>query len=249
MSLTGFTWYQGEANAGGQEAADAYAKKFPKMIEAWREAFQVPDGYFGFVQLSTWCPEKQPLNVPELRQAQMAALTLGGKTGYATNADHGDGCNIHPPPKQYCGARLGKSALALQYGKQIQWKSPSYSGEAESQTQSDQASPSIVIELNDVSSKGLYILDTPYNLQTTDPFSCDNKTEGTCVGAMVLLNGKGWVKASVSLEGKDRVKLTAAGGDSSDPILATSYGWGAVPLMTVYDAGTDLPLLPWNEQL
>jgi Carbohydrate esterase, sialic acid-specific acetylesterase len=248
MKVTGFTWYQGEANAHGQGAADDYAINFPKMIQAWREGFQVPGAFFGFVQLSTWCPES-PLDVPELRQAQMAALNLSGKIGYATNADHGDGCNIHPPPKQYCGARLGKSALALQYGKQMPWKSPTYAGAKSSQLRGGQQGPSIAIQLKDVSSKGLYLLETPYNLQTADPFTCDGHVDGTCAGAQVLLNGKGWVKATVSLDDTGAVWFTATEGGSSDSIVATSYGWGSVPLMTIYDAGTDLPVLPWNEKV
>jgi hypothetical protein len=58
-------------------------------------------------------------------QAQQAALALP-KVGYATNADHGAGCNIHPPPKQYCGKRLAESAMAIVYGKDVMWKSPSF---------------------------------------------------------------------------------------------------------------------------
>ena len=55
----------------------------------------------------------------------MAAVT-SQNAGYAVNADHGDGCNIHPPQKQNCGYRLANSALALQYKVDIPWKSPSY---------------------------------------------------------------------------------------------------------------------------
>jgi len=248
MKLTGFTWYQGEANAKGQQAADSYAQRFPSMIESWRKGFQVPDAYFGFVQLSTWCPD-QPLVVPELRQAQMAALKLTGKIGYATNADHGAGCNIHPPPKQYCGARLGKSALALQYGKQIQWQSPSYVGGTTALRSTAGQPASIAIELKDVSSKGLYLLDTPYNLLPEADMACDKKPEGTCEGANVLLNGKGWVKASVSIQDNNHVVLTASEGGGTDSIVATSYGWGSVPLVTLYDAGTELPVLPWNKKV
>ena len=54
--------------------------------------------------MGTGLPEMEP-------QPSMAFL----KVGYATNADHGAGCNIHPPPKQYCATRLANSALALQY--------------------------------------------------------------------------------------------------------------------------------------
>ena len=34
-----------------------------------------------------------------MRDAQQMALKLPN-VGYSTNADHGAGCNIHPPPKE-----------------------------------------------------------------------------------------------------------------------------------------------------
>eukprot|EP00797_Seminavis_robusta_P034174 Sro80_g043100.2 (222) ;mRNA; f:62557-63222 len=221
------------------------------MIQAWRDGFKQPDAYFGFVQLSTWCPPT-PEAVPLLRQSQMAALKLNN-VGYSTNADMGAGCNIHPPPKQFCGYRLGKSALAIQYGHPIHWKSPSYS-KAKSTVdrkhkKKPKGKPSVVVQFQDISSSGLYLLKTPYNAQVKD-FSCKGKPAGTCAGAAVLLNGKGWVDASISIKSNTTVTLTASTGDSrKDSIVATSYGWGSVPMMTIYDKATDLPVLPWNEKI
>jgi hypothetical protein len=72
------------------------------MITAWRSVFNYPSAYFGFVQLSTWCGDVS--GIPAMRgqinsgsnaQGQMAALELPN-VGYATNADHGMGCGIHP---------------------------------------------------------------------------------------------------------------------------------------------------------
>ena len=255
MALTGFTWYQGEANAGNPEP---YGHLFSEMIEQWRSGFNATSAYFGFVQLSTWCP-KTPERVAQMRQSQMAALQLkSGNVGYATNADHGAGCNIHPPAKQYCGTRLAKSALALQYGQtSIHWKSPSYYRYKESSitttsssTPMGQSRPYVVIEMQDVTDKGLYILGNPYN-NRLDPkdFRCEDQVPGTCAGAEVLLNGKGWVNATLSVQGKNHVVLTAEEGDASDTIVATSYGWGSVPMLSLYDKGTDLPALPWRGRL
>jgi hypothetical protein len=62
------------------------------MIQQWRNAFQQPTAYFGFVQLSTWCGNGEL--IAEMRTlGQMAALRLP-KVGYATNADHGAGCTV-----------------------------------------------------------------------------------------------------------------------------------------------------------
>ena len=152
MALTGFTWYQGEANVDerrGDEGAVRYSCTFPGMISQWRQAFQAPEAYFGFVQLSTWCGNGEL--IAEMRTiGQMAALTLP-KVGYATNADHGAGCNIHPPPKQYCATRLANSALALQYNKPTAWKSPSFA----SQKCNSPAVGSVTVTLQDVGGNGL----------------------------------------------------------------------------------------------
>ena len=72
MALKGATWYQGEsselrppvtlvpspdshrqlfADVGG---AGFYACAFPSMITRWREAFQDPDLWFGFVQIASF---------------------------------------------------------------------------------------------------------------------------------------------------------------------------------------------------
>ena len=104
MALTGFTWYQGEANTRDQASADAYGCLFPAMIETWR-ALRGADGVLR-VRAAVDVVRRRD---PEMRRAQMEALRLP-MVGYATNADHGAGCNIHPPPKQYCGARLGNPA-------------------------------------------------------------------------------------------------------------------------------------------
>jgi sialate O-acetylesterase len=128
MTLVGFTWYQGEANVDewpGLEGAPRYACTFPAMIKEWRRAFKNPEAYFGFVQLSTWCGNGEL--IAEMRtNGQMSALSLPN-VGYATNADHGAGCDLHPPPKQYVAKRLAISALALVYKQKVMWKSPSFS--------------------------------------------------------------------------------------------------------------------------
>jgi hypothetical protein len=29
-------------------------------------------------------------------------------------------------------------------------------------------------------------------------------------------------------------------------VLGSAYGWGAIPMLTVYDTASALPVLPWN---
>merc|ERR1719482_1409401 len=234
MALTGFTWYQGEANTRSQGSADAYACLFPAMIKQWREAFKHPDAYFGFVQLSTWCAG--PLSIAAMRAAQMAALTLP-KVGYSTNADHGAGCNIHPPPKQFCAERLGDSARALVYGQPVAWRSPTYASAA---TQGG----AVRVELADV--QGDLELRAPANaVRGLNCTALNARTPNMCAWAALEIAGK-WVNATLSTQGKALV-LEAPGLD--DAPTATQYGFGSIPMMTVYDSKTGLPVLPWNKAL
>jgi sialate O-acetylesterase len=94
LAFSGFAWFQGEANTRDALSAKLYGCLFPAMIEAWRAAFKQPNLYFGFVQLSTWCAQ-DVASLPLMREAQMLAARLPN-VGWATNADKGDMCNIHP---------------------------------------------------------------------------------------------------------------------------------------------------------
>ena len=302
MAISGFAWYQGEANTHDKASADAYAKHFPAMIRSWREAFrdeneekdEEEELFFGFVQLSTWCVPNRTESIPRMREAQMSALDLLPNIGYATNADHGHGCDIHPPSKQHCGKRLGRSALALRYGHRIRWKSPSYdksrrlsstartttttltnahsNGTAAVQvSETEMLEVEVSVVLRDVSPEGLYLLDVPYNERDDDAddggfrFDCSAHPPGICGYPSILLNdGGGWRTATLALPSPSPSKDVPPGtvtlrasvavrsrGDSGNrgdvAVLATSYGWGGVPMMTLYDRGTDLPVLPWKE--
>jgi len=217
MSLTGFAWYQGEQNVGGKGSAEKYACTFPAMISAWRKLFQNPDTYFGFIQLSTWCGN--PEQIAEMRTiGQMSALALP-KVGYATNADHGGGCMIHPEPKQYCAQRLAKSALALQYGEDIEWKSPTFKASTASASP-----PSVLVTLNDVSASGLRDDQYPFNAPFID---CDSgKGQGKCAWAELQSQDGTWTNATVTVESSSTLRLTAIQGSDVDGApVASRYGW------------------------
>ena len=170
---------------------------------------------------------------------QMPALRLP-KIGNATNADHGAGCNKHSPPKQYCATRLANSALALEYDKVVQWKSPSF----ESQTTSA-SPPSATVQFNDVGAAGLRDDQYPFNY-LDGAFKC-SQNAGKCAWAELQLSNGSWVNATVTLAvGGAGLTLTApASTDGAGAPVASRYGWGAVPMLSVYDKETGLPVLPW----
>lgn len=127
MAVDGILWYQGESNVG---FADVYECFFPTMIADWR-ARQNPDPSnpfsdipFFFVQLSPYSQyldTKNPLQLPQMREAQMAAFKVPKVSG-VTAIDAGDPSednplgNIHPRNKQVLGARLASAMLRSQKG-------------------------------------------------------------------------------------------------------------------------------------
>ena len=36
---------------------------------------------------------------------------------------------------------------------------------------------------------------------------------------------------------------------TSHTVLASSYGWGPIPMLNLYDIATELPVLPWNRSV
>ena len=126
MAVDGILWYQGESNVG---FADVYSCFFPTMIADWR-ARQNPDPSntdpdipFFFVQLSPytdWIDAKNPLALPQMREAQTAAFKVPKVSG-VTAMDAGDSGNnplgnIHPRNKQVLGARLASAMLRSRKG-------------------------------------------------------------------------------------------------------------------------------------
>lgn len=259
LSLTGFTWYQGEKNTGSLASAQQYSCQQDALISAWRRRFHNEQAFFGFVQLSTWCGGAGLVQgLPEFREAQLQSLKLPN-VGYATNADHGAGCYIHPPAKQFCGKRLADSALALTYKKSLPWRSPSYLSSSASIAGDLVA---VEVTLADVGEQGLTIDVYPANYATLpegkihyDPPDCtqlNSVTPGTCAWAAIHLANLGWVNATVAPSaGGDGLTLSvkAEGVRNVDEILGNAYAWGPIPLMNAYDKGSALPVLPWNRSL
>ena len=253
MAVSGFTWYQGESDLGGNPNMPApnnnYSCTQTAMIEHWRKMYQVPSAFYAVVQLSTWFPDPQLL--AELRDQQLESGNEIPNFAYATNADFGAGGNIHPPYKQHCGQRLANAALSIVYEKGINWRSPTYA--AAMQTGSGE----VTVWLHDVLEAGL-TLKHPHNQDTAgDCAAANKKAPGSCAWASIQFDDAAhtWVNATVALsQDKQSMVLLATPPAGAKVALATSYGWGSIPMMTVYRADMDgedgqLPALPWNRTL
>jgi sialate O-acetylesterase len=126
LALTGFLWYQGEANA---DRAHQYRTLLPALIRDWRQGFQQGDLPFLIVSLPAFQPRRdQPGSDgwAELREAQALTAATVPDCGLAVTIDTGDAGNIHPIQKKIVGERLALDALDLVYGKNVPCQGPTY---------------------------------------------------------------------------------------------------------------------------
>eukprot|EP00937_MAST-01D_sp_MAST-1D-sp2_P006052 g6052.t1 len=268
MALSGITWFQGEANTRDALSAELYGCLFPQMITSWRRRLQSPRLFFAFAQLSTWCAQ-DVFSLPAMRDAQMAAAALP-QVGWATDADRGDTCNIHPGWKQDIGRRLADSALALVNGQDRPWRSPRDSG-AKQAPEVGSGIVAVDVSLSDVGAAGMDIV-YPWNMdvrvhagQNRTVTNCTmgsptvnnvaNQTANQCGWAGIEVEGLGWLNATVSAAPDGaalrlEAVLPGAGAKAAAAVVTGSaYGWSTIPMMNAYDRATGLPVLPWNRSL
>ena len=111
----GFIWYQGESNRG---EGMLYRDKMEALIEGWRTVWGDPDLACYFVQLAPFNYGNLPQALPEIWEAQTAALGIPG-TGMAVTNDISDLVDIHPRNKLDVGRRLALQALNKTYGRDV----------------------------------------------------------------------------------------------------------------------------------
>jgi len=227
-------------------------------MAAWRAAFAAPDAFFGLFQLSTWCVGGNASyhnrtvtggeSLAAHRQQQLVPLT-GLRDAWATNADMGDGCNIHPPWRMYAAARLARAALHIVYtaggAAAAAWRSPSFASAAQ-----PAGAPlgAVAVALRDVTPAGL-VLRAPFNARAFPAANCSLPTTdaGICGFAALQFDGGAWVNASVELSADAQgLVLRAPPPPGSAAVTGSAYGWGAIPFFTAYRADADLPVLAWN---
>jgi sialate O-acetylesterase len=111
--IRGAIWYQGESNRG---EGMLYLEKMKALIGGWRKAWGQGDFPFYYVQLAPYRYDANLYALPEIWEAQVAALSIPN-TGMAVTNDIGTIGNIHPVNKQDVGKRLALWALAKTYGQ------------------------------------------------------------------------------------------------------------------------------------
>jgi sialate O-acetylesterase len=122
FAIRGAIWYQGEANRG---QGMHYLDLMRGLIQGWRSVWGEGEFPFLYVQLA---PFRYPLSetvLPEIWEAQTAALSIPN-TGMAVTTDIATIENIHPTNKQEVGRRLSLWALAKTYGQDLVYSGPLY---------------------------------------------------------------------------------------------------------------------------
>ncbi|MCP1469266.1 sialate O-acetylesterase [Sphingobium sp. OAS761] len=120
--LTGFAWYQGEANVSD---ANGYAELMPLLIADWRKRFDTKP--FLMVQLANFGPlASVPSNDNwgQLRDVQRRVADADPQVGMASAVDIGQVGDIHPTNKQDVGKRLALAARHIALGEDVEDRGP-----------------------------------------------------------------------------------------------------------------------------
>ena len=122
-SIKGAIWYQGESNIS---APKVYPDLMVAMVENWRQAFDVGQFPFYFVEIAPhWYNNSKATNTVFLREAQLKASKLIPNSGMVSTVDIGEEKCIHPAEKLTVAKRLTYWALSETYGiKGITYKNP-----------------------------------------------------------------------------------------------------------------------------
>ena len=108
----GVLWYQGESDAGKDEAAH-FQRKFEVLIEKWREAAGKPELPFYCVQLASFGSVS---DFAGARWAQYRAARGTPHCGIVNIIDTGLEKDVHPLDKDIVGARMANLAMQDVYG-------------------------------------------------------------------------------------------------------------------------------------
>ena len=249
MRLSGVLFYQGETNVGSDSAAacpgrgpETYACLFPAVIAGWRAAFQAPDLFFAFVQLSPYSPyacrrQAGRLALPRLRAAQLVALILE-RTAMVTAIDLGDADSpyrdVHPRVKAPIGERLAAVLAARVYNMPgVPHRSPVFESAVLSQ------SAVTVAFRADTCGGGLVVRPEP---------ACPAALEADMCAGWELQAGDGsWFAASAAAAGPHSVTVSAAELHGDAPVTVR-YAYANYPLVSLF-SGQGWPALPLLAQL
>ncbi len=217
--LRGVAWYQGEANAGLDDARQ-YQALLAAWMADWRRQFDAPLPFL-IVQLANFGHlSKAPVDSgwAQLRDAQRRAVAADGNAGLAITIDIGNRDDIHPANKQEVGRRLARAARHVIYGEKL-------SASGAQPVSAQRAGDAVLVTLGDFEGKLLVI-----GAQDPAGFELCGATQDTCR----------FVRAQLQDGGK--VLLTDPAARAATRVR---FCWADSPLCNLYD-GVELPVGPFE---
>lgn len=128
-AIRGAIWCQGTSNSGDGRI---YAARMEALINGWRNAWNMPNMPFYFTQMQCYgAPNPDTVGFADIRQVQHQFFMNNRKNvGMVVQTDLNSARpqGIHYFNKLHPGMRLARWALAKQYGKDIAYTGPIYTG-------------------------------------------------------------------------------------------------------------------------
>jgi hypothetical protein len=128
-AIRGAIWCQGTSNSGDGRI---YAARMEALVNGWRDAWGMLDMPFYFTQMQCYgAPDPDSVGFADIRQVQhMFFMNNRKNVGMVVQTDLNSARpgGIHYYNKLHPGMRLARWALAKQYGKDIAYTGPIYTG-------------------------------------------------------------------------------------------------------------------------
>ncbi len=129
FAIRGAIWCQGTSNSGDGRI---YAARMEALVNGWRDAWGMPEMPFYFTQMQCYgTPDPESVGFADIRQVQHLFFMNNRKNvGMVVQSDLNSARpqGIHYFNKLHPGMRMARWALAKQYGRDIAYTGPIYTG-------------------------------------------------------------------------------------------------------------------------
>jgi hypothetical protein len=129
FAIRGAIWCQGTSNSGDGRI---YAARMEALVNGWRDAWDMPEMPFYFTQMQCYgSPDPNTVGFADIRQVQHMFFMKNRKNvGMVVQADLNSARpqGIHYFNKLHPGMRMARWALAKQYGNDVAYTGPIYTG-------------------------------------------------------------------------------------------------------------------------
>ena len=128
-AIRGAIWCQGTSNSGDGRI---YAARMEALVDGWRDAWSMPEMPFYFTQMQCYgSPDPNTVGFADIRQVQHKFFMENrDHVGMVVQSDLNSARpqGIHYFNKLHPGMRMARWALAKQYGRDIPYTGPIYTG-------------------------------------------------------------------------------------------------------------------------